>query len=83
MLSCKFKFFFIVFRVAKVYHQDFNLLHIIILVIHHLFLVKNGSPLMCFYVHNHEFTCICVLNNLLLTYNYDYNINNHFEKDDT
>jgi hypothetical protein len=27
--------------------------------------------------------CVCILNNLLLTYNYDYNINNHFEKNDT
>ncbi len=27
--------------------------------------------------------CVCVLNNLLLTCNYDYNINNHFEKGDT
>ncbi len=26
--------------------------------------------------------CVRVLNNLLLTYNYDYNINNHFEKGD-
>jgi hypothetical protein len=27
--------------------------------------------------------CVCVLNNILLTYNYDYNINSHFEKGDT
>ncbi len=27
--------------------------------------------------------CVCVLNNILLTCNYDYNINNHFEKGDT
>jgi hypothetical protein len=27
--------------------------------------------------------CVCVLNNILLTYNYDYNINSHFVKDDT
>jgi hypothetical protein len=27
--------------------------------------------------------CVCVLNNQMLTYNYDYNINSHFEKGDT
>ncbi len=27
--------------------------------------------------------CVCVLKNILLFYNYDYNINNHFEKGDT
>jgi hypothetical protein len=27
--------------------------------------------------------CVCVLNNLLLTSYYDYNINNCFEKGDT
>ncbi len=27
--------------------------------------------------------CVCVLNNLFLTCNYDYNINSHFEKGDT
>jgi hypothetical protein len=27
--------------------------------------------------------CVCVLNNLLLTYSYDYNINSHLEKGDT
>jgi hypothetical protein len=26
---------------------------------------------------------VCVLNNLLLTYSYDYDINSHFEKNDT
>jgi len=26
--------------------------------------------------------CVCVLNNLFLTSNYDYNINYHFEKGD-
>jgi hypothetical protein len=29
-----------------------------------------------------SYACVCVLNNLLLTYNYDYNINSHFEKGD-
>jgi len=27
--------------------------------------------------------CACVLNNLFVTCNYDYNINSHFEKGDT
>jgi hypothetical protein len=27
--------------------------------------------------------CVCVLNNILLICNYDYNINNYFEKGDT
>ncbi len=27
-----------------------------------------------------SYACVCVLNNLLLTCNYDYNINSHFEK---
>jgi len=31
----------------------------------------------------HANVCVCVLNNLLLTCNYDYNINSHFEKGDT
>jgi hypothetical protein len=30
-----------------------------------------------------SYACVCVLNNLLLTCNYDYNINGHFEKGDT
>jgi len=29
--------FLLVFKIAKEYHQDFNLLRIIIFVIHHLF----------------------------------------------
>ncbi len=27
--------------------------------------------------------CVCVLNNVLLTCNYDYNIKSHFQKGDT
>jgi hypothetical protein len=30
-----------------------------------------------------SYACVWVLNNLLLTCNYDYNINNHVEKGDT
>jgi len=30
-----------------------------------------------------SYSCVCVLNNLLLTCNYDYNINSCFEKGDT
>jgi len=37
MLSCNFFKKIIVFRIAKGYHQTFSLLHIIILIIHHLF----------------------------------------------
>jgi hypothetical protein len=29
-----------------------------------------------------SYACVCVLNNLFLTCNYDYNIKNHFEKSD-
>ncbi len=29
-----------------------------------------------------SYACVCVLKNLLLTCNYDYNINNHFERGD-
>jgi hypothetical protein len=40
---------------------------------------------MCYEVFEimNSHACLCVLNNLLLTCNYDYNINNHFEKCDT
>jgi hypothetical protein len=37
MLSCNFFKKNLVFLIAKEYHQNFDLLHIIILVIHHLF----------------------------------------------
>ncbi len=53
-----FFFFFPVFIIAKGYHQDINLLHTIILVIHQCFLVKSGSPLVCFH---HKIT-ILILN---------------------
>jgi hypothetical protein len=32
---------------------------------------------------SHSHACVCVLNNLLLTCNYDYNTNSRFEKNDT
>jgi hypothetical protein len=35
--------------IAKKYHQDFTLLHTIILVKHHFFLMKSGAPLVCFH----------------------------------
>jgi len=46
---------------------------------HHKFL----CAMKVFEVMNSH-ACVCVLNNLLLIYNnYDYNINNRFEKVDT
>jgi hypothetical protein len=60
------------FRIAKTCHQDFGLLHIIILIITSLFLNKSGSPLMCFnhvlhghvkpYVYGFRFTLTCSIN---------------------
>jgi hypothetical protein len=47
MLSCKFLSFLFVFMIVEDYHQNFNLLHTIILVIHYFFLVNSGSPLVC------------------------------------
>ncbi len=44
---------------------------IFIMVCHEVFEVMNS----------HAY--VCVLNNLLLICNYGYNINNHFEKNDT
>jgi hypothetical protein len=44
MLSCKFLSFLLVFMIAKEYHQDFNLLRIVIFVIHHLFWWKVVYP---------------------------------------
>jgi len=44
-----FYLFIPVFIIAKGYHQDINLLRTIILVIHQCFLVKSGSPLVCFH----------------------------------
>ncbi len=41
------------------------------LVCHEVFEVMNSHA------------CVCVLNNILLTCNHDYNINSHFEKGDT
>ncbi len=38
------------FKMAKECHQNFNLLCTMILIIHHFFLVKSGSPLMCFHL---------------------------------
>jgi hypothetical protein len=49
MLWCNFLSFLLVFKIIKGYHQNFNLLRNIILVIHHLFLVKSGSPFVCFH----------------------------------
>jgi len=37
-----------------------------------------GADMEFFCVNSHA--CVCVLNNILLTCNNDYNINNHFEK---
>jgi len=37
------------FRIIKECIQNFSLLHTMILVIHHLFLNKSGSPLVCFH----------------------------------
>jgi hypothetical protein len=44
--------------------------HAIIFVCHEVFEVMNSHA------------CVCVLNNLLLTCNYDYNIDSCFEKND-
>jgi hypothetical protein len=44
MLSWKFLSFLLVFMIAKEYHQNFNLLHTIILIIHHLFWWKVVHP---------------------------------------
>jgi hypothetical protein len=49
--------------------------------------ICHGMPqfFMCHEVFEvmNSHACVCVLNNLLLICNYDYNINSHFEKDDT
>jgi len=43
------KRFLLMFKITKGCHQNFILLHIIILIIHYLFWTKNGSPLACFH----------------------------------
>jgi hypothetical protein len=44
--------------------------HAIIFLCHEIYQIMNS--------HAH----VCVLKKILLTYNYDYNINSHFEKND-
>jgi uncharacterized protein (UPF0333 family) len=54
MLLCKFKSFLLMFKITKGCHRDFNLLSIIILVIHHLFFNKSGSHLVCFHPEGND-----------------------------
>jgi hypothetical protein len=51
----------------------------------HQYLLWHAISFMCHKVFEilNSRACVCVLNNLLLICNYDYNINNHFEKGDT
>jgi hypothetical protein len=61
MFSYNFLSFLLMFRIAKACNQDFCILCIMIFVIHHLSMVKNGSPLVCFHPLVMDGNKLCVL----------------------